>query len=427
MQVLVISDTGNGRDVKMKPDDLFDIALTNIRHRSLRSWLTILGIIIGVASIISLISISVGMQQQISERTSGLGANVITISPGGGQAMRSGPGMFGGGGGGPPGFGNDEDEEVITFREADVLRTLPGVYKLDAQLQDRAEVSYKNENTSLTIIGTEPDSFEESVGTDIAEGRYLNINDKYSAVLGYRVATNTFTEEEDMLNKQIYLDGIAFRVVGYLEESGSMGGSDSSIYIPQETARDLFDEDEEVTQIIVVAREGHDVDDVAETLENELLYLHGLEEDEADFQVSTATTMEETVSSITDTLTLFLAGIASISLIVGGIGVLNTMFMSVLEQTKIIGIFKSIGAKNRHIIYIFVCEAAILGFIGGFLGVVLSFAGSFILQVFGIPTVITIELVALGLFFSVLIGIFAGVFPARNAASISPVEALRYE
>jgi len=411
----------------MKPDDIFDIALTNIRHRSLRSWLTILGIIIGVAAIISLISISVGMEQDISERTSSLGANVITINPGGGQAMRGGPGMFGGGGGGPPRFGNDGSEEIITFREADVLRTLPGVYKLDAQLQERAEVSYKNENTSLTIIGTEPDSFEETVGVELEEGRYLNINDKYSAVLGYRVATNTFTEEEDMLNKQIYIDEVAFRVVGYLEESGSMGGSDNSIYIPQETARDLFGEDDEVTQIIVVVREGHDVDTVAETLESELLYLHGLQEDEADFQITTATTMEETVSSITETLGLFLGGIASISLLVGGIGVINTMFMSVMEQTKTIGIFKSIGAKNKHIIYIFICEAAILGFIGGFLGVALSFIGSFALQVFGIPTAITIELVALGLFFSVLVGIVAGVFPARNAASISPVEALRYE
>lgn len=155
--------------------------------------------------------------------------------------------------------------------------------------------------------------------------------------------------------------------------------------------------------------------------------MHGLEEDEADFQVSTATTVESTVSSITDTLGLFLGAIASISLIVGGIGVINTMFMSVMEQTKTIGILKSLGAKNKHIIYIFICEAAIIGFIGGFLGVVLSFVASFALQMFSIPTAITIELVALGLFFSVLVGVFAGVLPAKNAASISPVEALRYE
>ncbi|NYZ77242.1 ABC transporter permease [Candidatus Micrarchaeota archaeon] len=414
----------------MKPEDIFDIALTNIRHRSLRSWLTILGIIIGVASIITLISISVGMQQDISERTSSLGANVITVSPGGQQAMRSGSGMFGGGGGSPPSFDSgSEDSDVITFREADILRTLPGVYRLDARLQERAEVSYKNENTSLTVIGTEPDAFEETIGIELADGRYLNVNDKYSAVLGYRVATGVFTAEtdEDLLNKQIYINDVPFRVVGYLAESGGMGGSDNSIYIPQETARDLFDEQEDVSEILVVAREGHDVDDVAETLTEQLLDLHGLEEDEADFQVSTATTIESTVSSITDTLGLFLGGIASISLIVGGIGVINTMFMSVLEQTKTIGIFKSLGAKNRHVIYIFICEAAIIGFIGGFLGVALSFIASFVLQAFGLPTAITIELVALGLFFSVLVGVFAGILPARNAASISPVEALRYE
>lgn len=418
----------------MKFEDIFDIALTNIKHRSLRSWLTILGIIIGVASIITLISISVGMQQDISERTNSLGANMITISPGGGQAMRSGSGMFGGGGGGAPGgmegdkFGNSEDSAVITFREADILRTLPGVYQLDARLQDQAEVSYKNENTTLTVIGTEPDAFQDTVGVELADGRYLNVNDKYSAVLGYRVATGTFTAEsdEDLLNKQIYIDDVAFRVVGYLQESGGMG-SDNSIYIPQETARDLFDEQEDVSTIIAVAREGHDVDDVAETIKEELLDLHGLEEDEADFQVSTATTVESTVSSITDTLGLFLGAIASISLIVGGIGVINTMFMSVMEQTKTIGILKSLGAKNKHIIYIFICEAAIIGFIGGFLGVVLSFVASFALQMFSIPTAITIELVALGLFFSVLVGVFAGVLPAKNAASISPVEALRYE
>lgn len=215
----------------MKFEDIFDIALTNIKHRSLRSWLTILGIIIGVASIITLISISVGMQQDISERTNSLGANMITISPGGGQAMRSGSGMFGGGGGGAPGgmegdkFGNSEDSAVITFREADILRTLPGVYQLDARLQDQAEVSYKNENTTLTVIGTEPDAFQDTVGVELADGRYLNVNDKYSAVLGYRVATGTFTAEsdEDLLNKQIYIDDVAFRVVGYLQESGGMG------------------------------------------------------------------------------------------------------------------------------------------------------------------------------------------------------------
>ena len=419
----------------MKPEDVFDIALTNIRHRHLRSWLTILGIVIGVAAIVSLISVSVGMQNDIQARTTAMGATIITVTPGGGQAQRTGGMMVPGGGfsasrGPGEGGGSSEDTAVITFREADDLRTLPGVYKLDAQLSSRETVEYKNKNTSLTIVGTEPDSFADTVSVELQDGRYLNINDKYSAVVGYRVATQTFSGDdgsEDLMNQQIEINGVPFRVVGYLKESGGMGGSDSSIYIPQEAAKELFNEPDNVGRIIIAAGEGHNVDDVAAEVTQELLYLHGVEADKADFQVMTAKTMQSTVSSIADTLGLFLGGIAAISLIVGGIGVVNTMFMSVMEQTRTIGVLKSLGAKNRDVMLIFVCEAVILGFVGGVVGVVLSFFGASLLGTFGLSTAITPELVGLGVLFSSVVGIVAGVIPARNAASISPVEALRYE
>jgi putative ABC transport system permease protein len=419
----------------MKLEDVFDIAITNIRHRHVRSWLTILGIVIGVGAIVSLISVSLGMQQDIEERTNSLGANVITITPGGGQAERMGglmiPGAGGGGGGmRPPGEERGSDDPAITFKEADDLRTLPGVYKLDAQLSERMTVEYQSKNSSLTVVGTEPDSFEDSVGAELADGRYLNMNDKYSAVLGYRVATQTFNDEdedEDMMNRQIEIDGVPFRVVGYLEESGGMGGSDNSIYIPLDAAKNLFEEQDNADTLIVIAREGYGVDTVAETVEKELLFLHGVEEEDADFQVTTAASVQSTVSSIADTLGLFLGGIAAISLLVGGIGVVNTMFMSVMEQTKTIGVLKSLGAKNRDVMLIFVCEAVILGFVGGVMGVMLSFFGAALLTAFGLSTAITLELVALGIIFSSIVGIVAGVVPARNAASISPVEALRYE
>ncbi len=409
----------------MKLEDLFDIALTNIRHQKLRSWLTILGIVVGVAAIISLISISLGMEKDITERTNSLGANLITISPGSERAMRMAGGVMMRGG--PPQGGgfqqNNEEEAHITFKEADILRTVPGVYKLDAQIQERAEISYKNENSSLSIIGTEPDSFDEVVGAELEDGRYLNINDKYSAVLGYNIVHNVF-DDEDMLNRQIEIEGIAFRIVGILEQTGQ---SDSTIYIPQKTAKEIFDQPDDVSQIKVVVREGHDVEEVADALEQELIYLHNLENDDPDFSVSTAASAQEAVSSIAETLGLFLGGIASISLIVGGIGVLNTMFMSVLEQTKTIGVFKALGTKDRDIITLFIFEAAILGLIGGVIGVLLSFFTSAIMESLGIPTLLTFELVALGLVFSVGVGIIAGVAPARNAAKISPVEALRYE
>ncbi len=415
----------------MKLGDIIDIAITNIRHQKLRSWLTILGIVIGVAAIITLISVSLGMQHNISQRTSALGANIITISPGGQRAERmAGIGIPGAGR--PPasgGFGGSESSDaVITFKEADDLRTLPGVYSLDAELNQRAQVTYKNKNTSLTVIGTEPDAFPDVVSVGLEDGRYLTSSDKYSVVVGYNVAHNVFNDDnESIINKQIEISGMTFRVVGLLKESGGMAGSDNDVYIPQKTAQEIFDQPDDVSRIVVVAREDHNVDEVAATLSDELLSLHDLEGQDPDFQVITATSVQSAVSSITDTITLFLGGIASISLIVGGIGVLNTMFMSVLEQTRTIGVFKAIGAKDRDIIALFIIEAAILGFVGGFAGIALSLLASMALEAFSVPTLITAELVALGLVFSIIVGIVAGIAPARNAASISPIEALRYE
>jgi len=415
----------------MKLKDLFGLALTNIRHRHLRSWLTILGIVIGVASIISLISISLGMSEQINQRIHSLGSNIITVSPGGQQAQRAGGFGLGGGPprggfGGGEGFGGGGGQAAITFREADDLRTLPGVYKLDARLQHREPVDYKDKNTSLNIIGTEPAAFPDTVGTNISYGRFLSISDEYSAVVGFNVANATFNDF-DILNKQVKIGGVPFRVVGILAQSGSMGGTDSAVYIPQKTARNLFNESTDASQLVIVVAPDHDTDTVAAEVEAELLDLHGVTTQTEDFQITTAATIQSAISSISDTLTLFLGGIASISLLVGGIGVANTMFMSVLEQTKDIGVLKALGAKNRDIIYLFLCEAGTIGFVGGVLGVALSFIVSNILDTLGIPSILSTELVLGGLAFSVLIGIVAGISPARNAASIPPVEALKYE
>ena len=407
--------------------ELVQLAVNSLRHRSLRSWLAILGIVIGVASIISLISISVGLNENIQKNLSGLGANIITITSGEARAGRTfaGEGFGGPPGGGPQG-GQGGSTQQITFYEADALHRIAGVAKVDARLQKNVRVTYRDRNTSITVIGTDPSAFPDSTGIIISEGRTLGTGDLSSAVLGYSVQAETFNES--MINKQIWINGTPFRVVGVLNQSGStFSGPDRSIFISQRAAKKLFNQTENVSSVVVLAASGYNPDTVAANITTLLQGLHHVTADSQDFTVTTASSLQSTLSSVTNTLALFLGAIASISLVVGGIGVANAMFTSVLEQTRYIGLLKSLGARNRMVMKLFIYESGVMGLVGGVLGVTLSFMGSAILETFGLPSKITPDLVLLGLGFSIILGIVSGVIPARNAASVEPVEALRYE
>jgi putative ABC transport system permease protein len=413
----------------MKIIDTATLAVNALQHRSLRSWLAVLGIIIGVAAIVSLISISFGVSNQISSRLNTLGSNIITISPGGQGAERFGiggirappteqRGGFGGGGG---------STAQITFAQANDLRSLPGVEYLDARVQSRQRVQYIDKNTSLGITGTEPEAFSGETSVGLLSGRMLSTSDQYSAVVGFSVANNTFNDL-NMMNKQIKINNVSFKVVGILQSSGAtFGGVDSQVFIPQKVAEDMFNQTKYASQIVVTADPNYDTDTVAAEIESELVSLHHVTQTTEDFTITTASTVQSAVASVTDTLSLFLGGIASISLIVGGIGVANTMFMSVLEQTKYIGLLKAIGMRNRDVLLLFLFEAGVIGLVGGVLGLGLSMGVSVILGQFGVPSMITIDLVLLGLFFSIVVGLVSGLVPARNAASLEPIDALRYE
>jgi putative ABC transport system permease protein len=408
----------------MKDTELAELALISLRNRSLRSWLAILGIVIAVASIISLISISIGMNDQITKSLSGAGANIITISPGGQRAERMGFGE------GPPQQSGlptgGISSSKITFAQADALRRVEGVARLDAQLSSRASVRYRNKNSSVTVIGVDPSAFPDSVGTRISAGRALGTSDTVSAVLGASVASQTFNES--MLNKQIRVDGVVFRVVGILNQSGStFSGPDRNIYIPQDEAKRLFNQTKYVSSIVAVAADGQDPDLIAGNITAALRTMHRVTATTQDFTVMTASSLQSTISSVSDTLALFLGGIASISLIVGAIGVANAMFTSVLEQTKYIGLLKALGTRNGAVMRLFLFEAGMVGLVGGVFGVALSFVASAILGFYGLPSRVSPELALLGLGFSILVGAISGLVPARNAASVAPVEALKYE
>jgi len=412
----------------MKLLDIASLALDSLQRRKLRSWLAILGIVIGVASIISLISVSIGTTDSVQSQFSGLGANLVTISSGSARAERmSMPGM---GGGAPQGFGSSSTSQNLTFDDADALESLDNVVAVDARVQSRATISFKAKNYSATIIGVNSAAFPASSAITIAEGRTLEPNEDSSVVVGYSLGYTTFntTPNESLLDKKIKINGTLFKVVGILNQSGtSMGGGvDSEVFMTNERAKSMFDISDP-SSIIVVAASESTADTVAGNATAVLLDRHGVTTENQDFQISTASTLKSTLTSVTSTLTLFLGIISSISLFVGGIGVANAMFTSVLEQTRYIGILAALGATKEDITKLFLFESGMVGLIGGTLGVLLSFLISFLMVTFGMSSRIELWLVALGMGFSVLIGIVSGAFPALNAASIEPVEALRYE
>lgn len=427
----------------MKTLDSMEYAYQSLRNRKLRSWLTILGIVIGVASIITLISLANGVNAQISSRLNLLGNNVIEITPGHTQATRQGggfafPGLGGGGGGGPSGdrsFGEFTRGSAgkLTFDDARSLRRVDGVSQVDTRIQGQVTISIGGRETRVTMIGVDPTAFAElSSATPFVAGRKLGASDRFSAVLGAQVYSRMFAGQ-DVLNKQIRVNGsvsgtdYAFRVVGLLNSSsGSLVVSDNAIYVPVEVAKTVLNTSNP-SQFFVLVRDGYTADDVAASLEQQILTLHRVTADNPDFTITTASYIESALTDVTNTLALFLGGIAAISLIVGGIGVANTMFMSVLERIKEIGILKALGLKDNEVLRLFLLEAAAIGLVGGILGIALSFLLSYVLALAGVPSIITPELVGIGLAFSVIVGVVSGVVPARNAARLQPVEALVYE
>jgi putative ABC transport system permease protein len=410
------------------------LAVNILMHSKLRSWLTIIGIVIGIAAVVAIVSIGEGMQQNVESRLGGLGADLITISPGGGRASA-------GFREGPPGeqgsTATSTEAENLTKKDVLVLRSVDGVALIQGTVSGSGEVYYLGEKATISITGVDPIVWKEITTLELASGRFLGPSDYNVVVVGSRIAEDTF-KQPLALGSTITIEGKAFKIVGILEESGSFGGDDRSIIMPIDAARDTLEDvgEDEFDAITIKAESVDDVDQIMTDAEQKLLISRHVTEDTKDFRISSSKSMQETMSDVTQTMSLFLEAIAAVSLLVGSVGIANTLFTSVLEKTKEIGIMKSIGAKNSDIMMIFLLNSAIVGLVGGLIGICLGSAISALLPLLGMrfmgmggemTTVITPLLLIYAVLLAIGIGIAAGVIPAYRASKLKPVDALRYE
>ena len=395
------------------------LALSRLGTSRMRTALTMLGVIIGVASVVALVSVGQGTTANITDRLAGLGTNLLTVNPGSSQ---QGATFLGAG-----------SSESLTLDDAEALAMLPALAGVAPEISTSQLVVAGDANTTTTVLGTTADyplvrSFELWQGsglTDLSVDQALRL-----AVIGATTADDLGLDASSV-GSQIKIGGLPFVVAGILQEKGGSGfqDPDDQVLIPITTLQKHFTGSDAVRTIAVSATTPDTIDEAQVAITAQLRSLHGLGvADEDDFQILDQAQLLETASAVSDTLTLMLAGIASISLLVGGIGIMNIMLVSVRERTREIGIRKSIGARSRDILSQFLVESVILSLVGGLVGVVVGVAATYAISTFAEWSVSLdpgTMVVAVG--FSVAIGVIFGVWPARQAARLDPISALRHE
>jgi putative ABC transport system permease protein len=402
--------------------DILHETFWSLSANKVRSGLTILGIVIGIASVITMVSIGQGAQKTIEDSIQSIGSNLIIITPG---AQRSGQ-VSGGQG----------SSQTLTIADGDfIVAEVPNVKAVAPEVTRRYQLNAKGNNTNTQVVGTVPD-YLSARNIEIESGTFVTAQQiKSSAkvvVLGPTVRDDIFGIGVDPIGQVIRIKNVDFEVIGVALAKGGSGftNPDNSVYVPITSAQHFLSGDTFVTTISVAASDQNSMASVQEQISQVLLRSHNISDPtQADFTLMNQTDIIATASSITGTFTLLLSSIAGISLLVGGIGIMNMMLTTVTERTREIGLRKAVGIKKIYINMQFLTEAVALTFLGGFIGVVLGWGASLLVSKFvpQLTTTVSISSVMLAFGVSTAVGIIFGFYPARRAANLSPMEALRYE